>query len=198
MAEPPPLVHTGPAAQYQPEFSVRDLPPPDGERLTPAQHVADRVAQAVGSWPFIIIQSCLLVLWMLMNVLLSYHLMRFGSLQAWDAYPFICLNLLLSFQAAYTGPVVMMSQNRQSEKDRRTAENDYLVNQKAEREIQVIMSHLVHQDQLLLEVLNRLESVGTQEGHREIQAMLDRMHESDARILELLDQVQGGRSPGEA
>jgi uncharacterized membrane protein len=64
---------------------------------------------------------------------------------------------VLSFQAAYTGPVVMMSQNRQNEKDRLAAENDYQINKKAEEEIMVIMEHLVHQDAITMEIIARLE-----------------------------------------
>ena len=101
------------------------LPPP-----TRGQQLADTVATTVGSWKFIIIQSTLIILWMGGNI-------WFGK-GAWDPYPFILLNLLLSFQAAYTAPAIMMSQNRQSELDRRHAENDYQINVKAELEIELL------------------------------------------------------------
>jgi uncharacterized membrane protein len=128
--------------------------------LTLGQRVADKVAVAVGSWPFIIVQSVLLFIWMAFNVFLAVaEHSHPGFLKAWDPYPFILLNLVLSFQAAYTGPVVMMSQNRQSEKDRITARNDYEVDRKAEEEIEVIMKHLAHQDALLLEALARIEEL---------------------------------------
>ncbi len=96
--------------------------------------VSDMVAATVGSWRFIIIQSGLLVLWMLANV--------FGAYEHWDPYPFILLNLVLSFQAAYTAPIIMMSQNRQSEVDRRAAAHDYEVNLKAEIEIELLHQKL--------------------------------------------------------
>lgn len=80
-----------------------------------------------------------------------------GYLRAWDPYPFILLNLVLSMQAAYTGPVVMMSQNRQAARDRLSAQLDYEVNQKAEQEIEAIMKHLAHQDELIGEIIERLE-----------------------------------------
>jgi uncharacterized membrane protein len=102
---------------------------PADERSTGAR-VSDAVAAAVGSWRFIIIQSCLLVIWMVINVV--------GWVQAWDPYPFILLNLVLSFQAAYTAPIIMMSQNRQSEKDRDAAQHDYDVNLKSELEIELL------------------------------------------------------------
>jgi CRP/FNR family transcriptional regulator, cyclic AMP receptor protein len=97
------------------------------ERLTLGQRVADGVADTIGSWPFIIIQSIILMIWIALN---------FSALiNPWDPYPFILLNLMLSFQAAYAGPVIMMSQNRQSAKDRLVAEIDHQVNTKAELEI---------------------------------------------------------------
>jgi uncharacterized membrane protein len=129
----------------------------DQERST-GQRVADQVAQVVGSWPFIIYQSIAIVIWMGANVYLVYMGMNNPSFfQSWDPYPFILLNLVLSFQAAYTGPVVMMSQNRQAEKDRMMAEHDYHINVKAEEEIKVIMEHLEFQDNMLREIYGRLE-----------------------------------------
>ena len=102
------------------------LPPAPtlGERL------ADAVAATVGSWRFIIFQSTAIVLWIAGNAMT-------GS-GAWDPFPFILLNLLLSFQAAYTAPAIMMSQNRLSEQDRRHAETDYEINVKAELEIELL------------------------------------------------------------
>lgn len=99
-------------------------PPTRGQRL------ADAVASTIGSWRFIAIQSTAIALWITGNVL--------TGRSAWDPYPFILLNLLLSFQAAYTAPAIMMSQNRQSELDRKHAENDYEVNVKAELEIELL------------------------------------------------------------
>ncbi len=101
------------------------------ERLTLGQRVADRVADTIGSWPFIIIQSIILVFWIALNIT--------AWINHWDPYPFILLNLMLSFQAAYAGPVIMMSQNRQSSKDRLAAEIDHQVNTKAELEINNLM-----------------------------------------------------------
>ena len=86
--------------------------------------VADGVARVVGSWRFVIIQSVLLAIWMLLFNLTAW-------IEHWDPYPFILLNLALSFQAAFAGPIIMMSQNRQSEIDRRAAQHDYDINTKA-------------------------------------------------------------------
>jgi uncharacterized membrane protein len=92
-------------------------------------HAADWVAATVGSWRFIVIQSLLLISWLIFNSV---------SPQRVDPYPFILLNLLLSFQAAYTAPIIMMSQNRQSEIDRRRSIDDFEINQKAELEIETL------------------------------------------------------------
>jgi uncharacterized membrane protein len=98
------------------------------DRRTAGERVADTVAARIGSWPFIVTQSVLLGMWIVVNALL---LGDWISGKPFDPYPFILLNLVLSFQAAYTGPVVMMSQNRQSAKDRDAAEHDYAVNEEA-------------------------------------------------------------------
>ena len=105
------------------------------------QRVADLVTQTVGSWRFIITQSCILVIWLILNVV--------SWVQHWDPYPFILLNLMLSFQAAYTAPIIMMSQNRQSLKDRLQADEDYRVNRRAEEEI----ASLIAKTDLLIEHL---------------------------------------------
>ena len=104
--------------------------PPQEEVLTGGQRIADAAAATIGSWRFIIIQSVILFIWVVLNVT--------AWVRHWDPYPFILLNLMLSFQAAYAGPVIMMSQNRQQDVDRRKAENDYQVNIKAELEIELL------------------------------------------------------------
>src|SRR4051812_2469630 len=87
---------------------------------TYGQRLADAVAKGMGSWRFIIIQTCIVIVWMGLNVLgFCYH---------WDIYPFILLNLLFSTQAAYAAPIIMMAQNRQSERDRIQAKADYQTN----------------------------------------------------------------------
>ncbi|HEY5728750.1 MAG TPA: DUF1003 domain-containing protein [Anaerolineales bacterium] len=104
------------------------------ERMTLGQRVADKVADTIGSWPFIITQTFILTIWIILNVT--------AWIKRWDPYPFILLNLMLSFQAAYSGPVIMMSQNRQSSKDRLAAEIDHQVNAKAELEINNLMRRM--------------------------------------------------------
>lgn len=151
----------GPAARYNHnKHVVRNINHQFREQLTTGQRVADKVANVVGSWPFIIYQSIIISIWMAANLYLVY-LSTTGPefFKSWDPYPFILLNLVLSFQAAYTGPVVMMSQNRQAEKDRLMAEQDYQINKTAEEEIKIIMEHLVHQDTIMAQILTRLEQL---------------------------------------
>jgi len=120
---------------------LRKLRAKRSERLKPdchapsfADQVSDRVAATVGSWPFIIVQSILLGVWMLLNVT--------AWIEHWDPYPFILLNLVLSFQAAYAAPFIMMSQNRQAAIDRDDARQDYEINIKAELEIELLHQKL--------------------------------------------------------
>lgn len=149
----------GPAAMYSHDKHViTNVNTKFQGALTTGQRVADAVARIVGGWPFIICQSAIILAWVAVNGFLFYQAaVNPAYFQAWDPYPFILLNLVLSFQAAYTGPIVMMSQNRQSEKDRLMAEHDFDINVKAEEEIKIVMEHLVHQDELILEILARLE-----------------------------------------
>ena len=100
------------------------------DQLTMGQKIADSVASNMGSWRFIIIQSTILLVWVVLNVT--------AYVERWDPYPFILLNLALSFQAAYAAPFIMMSQNRQQDIDRISAENDHQINIKAELEIELL------------------------------------------------------------
>lgn len=92
--------------------------------------LADSVAKGMGSWRFIIIQTLLVLLWMGLNIA--------GFMYHWDVYPFILLNLLFSTQAAYAAPIIMMSQNRQNERDRVQAQADYQTNIDAKIEIEAL------------------------------------------------------------
>ena len=98
------------------------------EEMSFGQKVADSLANVMGSWPFIIIQTILILVWVTLNIV--------AYMQHWDPYPFILLNLLFSTQAAYAAPIIMMSQNRQNERDRVRAEADFETNEKAEKEIE--------------------------------------------------------------
>ncbi len=121
----------------------------DSDNRTFGQVIADKVAAFGGSWTFIISFFVFILIWILTNV---YWLMNRG----FDPYPFILLNLLLSCLAALQAPVIMMSQNRQEEKDRERAKKDYMINLKSELEIRMLdekLDHLImHQQQELIEI----------------------------------------------
>lgn len=104
------------------------------EQLTFSQKIADAVANGMGSWTFIIIQSMIVIVWMGLNVV--------GLIFHWDPYPFILLNLLFSTQAAYAAPIIMMAQNRQNDRDRAHAQADYETNVEAKLEIEALQFQL--------------------------------------------------------
>lgn len=98
------------------------------------QKASDELTKYAGSWGFILGFLGFLLLWMLINV--------YGLIHTWDPYPFILLNLVLSCLAAIQAPIILMSQNRQAQKDRQRAEYDYAVNRKAEKEVELIKAQL--------------------------------------------------------
>jgi uncharacterized membrane protein len=136
--------------QSAPTPRMRDVVGEFDKQLTFGDRVADAFALTVGSWRFIIIQSVILAIWLLLNAI--------GWIKHWDPYPFILLNLMLSFQAAYAAPIIMMSQNRTSELDRLQAKNDYEINQRAELEIEEILTLLDSHTAMLDTILERLET----------------------------------------
>lgn len=117
--------------------------------LTLGQRLADKIASFGGSWTFIISFGVFIALWILLNVLLLAD-------KGFDPYPFILLNLILSCLASIQAPLIMMSQNRQEEKDRERSKKDYMINLKSELEIRILhekLDHLImHQQQELLEI----------------------------------------------
>ena len=139
------------------------------EKLTPGQRLADRVASFGGSWPFILLFLAVLAVWIILNTFILAGLNR-----TFDPYPYILLNLVLSMLAAIQAPVIMMSQNRHSEKDRIDAAHDYEVNLKAELEILSLHQKL---DRLSHEQWNELLAV-----QHEQNGMLKRLME-DFRLL---------------
>ena len=128
------------------DLVLNNLLHPAKEQLTPGQQISDKVARFGGSWKFIIIFMVVLACWIIFN---SIALGR----AKFDPYPYILMNLILSCIAALQAPVIMMSQNRQEEKDRRRSENDYMINLKAEIEIRSLHQKL---DVLLEEQIKTL------------------------------------------
>ncbi|MEN6294691.1 MAG: DUF1003 domain-containing protein [Chloroherpetonaceae bacterium] len=143
---PEPYKHTHPP--------VRNVNEVLAEERTTGQIASDFVARLIGSWKFLITQSVFVALWLIFNVIvLIYH---------WDPYPFILMNLLLSLQAAYSTPIIMMSQNRQTYRDRIDAHIDYEINKKSEEESRVILEHLDSQNKALEAIFNELNDLKKQ------------------------------------
>lgn len=113
------------------ELIIENLLHPPKDYLTRGQKISDKVAAFGGSWAFIISFFIILVIWILFNTIAP-------NSDEFDKYPFILMNLVLSCIAALQAPIIMMSQNRQEEKDRKRSENDYLINLKAELEIRAL------------------------------------------------------------
>ena len=124
------------------------------ETYTSGQRVADAVANGMGSWTFIIAQTVFVIIWMLLNVV--------GFINHWDVYPFILLNLIFSTQAAYAAPIIMMAQNRQSQRDRVQAQEDFDTNVAAKKEIEALQLHLskIETDKLdkILQILEKMKT----------------------------------------
>jgi uncharacterized membrane protein len=123
------------------------------EKLSFGDKLSDSVANGMGSWSFIIWQSIIVIMWMILNVV--------GFIRHWDVYPFILLNLIFSTQAAYAAPIIMMSQNRQNQRDREHAQHDYQTNIDAKKEIEALQLHLskieVEKLDKIIELLNKVK-----------------------------------------
>ena len=138
--------HRDPAAQHKHPVNKAHY-----ERASRGERIADQVSAAIGSWPFIIIQSVLLLMWVAINVWLIFGL-------HWDPYPFILLNLVLSFQATYAGPIVLLAGNRHAQKDRITLEHAADEADKGEEHITRILIEIKKNTELTLQILNELEA----------------------------------------
>ena len=170
-------------ARYDPEaLSMPPIPVPDdvstivdigtGERLSFGDIVADRVTQGVGSWRFIGIYFVLLLAWMGVNTV--------AWVRHWDPYPFIFLNLVLSFQGAFAAPIILMSQNRQEERDRLEEQHDHAINLRAEREVAAIQA--------------RLEALGTT-SLESVTALRDEQVHIISKLDALLAMMENDRAP---
>lgn len=136
------------------------------------EKLSDQVAQFGGSWRFIIIFSIFLALWMMLNVFILKN-------KGYDPYPFILLNLILSTIAAIQAPVIMMSQNRKEDRDRKRAEDDYMVNLKSEIELRNLHEKI---DLLMAEQMKNLFEVQ--------QVQMDKIDELDKKLKDHLKKIQ--------
>jgi len=124
----------------------------DEKKLSIGDKMADKISSFVGSWPFIIVSVSLIIAWVIINV--SYIIKPF------DPFPFILLNLFLSCVAAIQAPIIMMSQNREGDKDRIKARNDYKVNLKSEiiiEDLHLKMDEIIKSQKYIMEKVNELE-----------------------------------------
>ena len=144
---------------------VRDLNREVDRRLTFADRVAADFARLVGSWIFVLVQVGIMVVWVGLNALDLIH--------PWDRYPFLFLNLVLSLEAAIWVSVVLMSLNRIADRDRLRAQHDFELNVKSEEELKALMNHLMHQDEILLQIVNRLDR-----GDREMKRLARRLEQA--------------------
>ncbi|TMB97322.1 MAG: DUF1003 domain-containing protein [Chloroflexi bacterium] len=128
---------------------VRDLNREFDRRLTFTDRVASDFARLVGSWVFVLAQVGLMMVWIILNAV--------GFLRHWDAYPFMFLNFIFTLEAAIWVSVVLMALNSQADRDRLRAQNEFELNVKAEEEVKALMNHLMHQDEILLQIVNRLD-----------------------------------------
>jgi uncharacterized membrane protein len=144
---------------------VRDLNRDFDRKQTFTDRVASDFARLVGSWVFVLAQVGLMLLWVLLNAL--------NLLRHWDPYPFLFLNFVFSLEAAIWVSVVLMALNRLADRDRLRAQNDYEVSVKDEEELKALMNHLMHQDEILLQIVNRLDR-----NDREIKRLARRLEQA--------------------
>ena len=149
---------------------VRDLNRETERRLTLADRIAMDFTRLVGSWVFALAQFGLMLVWVLLNAL--------SLIRHWDPYPFQFLNFILTLEVAAWISLVLMAFNRQADRDRLRSQHDYELNVKAEEELKALMNHLMHQDEILLQIVNRL----------------DRSDREIKRVARLLENVQETRT----
>jgi uncharacterized membrane protein len=146
----------------------------EGER-TLGERLADGAADQIGSWRFLIIQTCCVTAWIILNVV--------AILKAWDPYPFVLLNLLFSVQAAYTGPVLLLSANRAAVRDRMLAEHDYSTNERAEELVEGILSEILRNSRRTCAIAEHL-GVNLEGLEMESRLLKEKIDELESQLLE--------------
>jgi uncharacterized membrane protein len=124
------------------------------DEATFGEMLADKIASGIGSWTFLIVQTCAVLLWLALNIV--------GFVNHWDPFPFILLNLLFSVQAAYTGPVLLLAGNRQAQKDRLTLEHAAYEADKADEQNVEILKAIQRNTEVTLTILKHVESLVTE------------------------------------
>jgi uncharacterized membrane protein len=128
---------------------VRDLNREVERRLTLSDRIADDFARLLGTWIFVLAQAGIMVLWVALNTI--------NLIRPWDRYPFYFLNFILVIEAVVWVSIVLMALNRQADRERLRSQHDYELNVKTEEELKALMNHLMHQDEILLQIVNRLD-----------------------------------------
>src|ERR1700694_4866536 len=144
---------------------VRDLNRETERRLKLPDRIAIGFSRLVGSWVFVLAQLGLMIVWVLLNAL--------SLINHWDPYPFQFLNFILTLELAAWVSLVLMAFNRQADRDRLRAQHDYELDVKAEEELKALMNHLMHQDEILLQIVNRLDR-----GDREMKRLARRLEQA--------------------
>src|SRR5579859_7189824 len=149
---------------------VRDLNREVERKLTFADRVAADFARLIGSWVFVLVQVGIMVLWVGLNA--------FNLIRPWDPYPFLFLNFILSLEAGIWVSIALMALNRIAARDRIRAQHDYELDVKAEEELKALMNHLMHQDEILLQIVNRLDR-----GDRELKRLVRTLESYDDKAV---------------
>jgi uncharacterized membrane protein len=146
---------------------VRDLNRETDRKQTLSDRIGADFARLIGSWVFVLAQVGLMLVWVILNAI--------SSLAHWDGYPYQLLNFVLSLEAALWASLVLMALNRMYDRDRLRAQHDYELDVKSEEETKALMNHLMHQDEILLQVLNRLDR-----SDREMKRLVRRLEGNEA------------------
>ncbi|HET7467444.1 MAG TPA: DUF1003 domain-containing protein [Candidatus Dormibacteraeota bacterium] len=146
---------------------VRDLNREVDRKLTLADRIGADFARLIGSWVFVLVQIGLMVVWVALNAIASFA--------HWDPAPFQLLNFILSLEATLWASLVLMALNRLADRERLRAQHDYELDVKSEEEIKALMNHLMHQDEILLQIVNRLDR-----GDSEMKRLLRRLEPESA------------------
>jgi len=148
---------------------VRDLNRESDRRMRFPQRVADDLGRVVGSWTFVFVQVLVTGSWLVLNIV--------AQTNHWDGYPFLLLNLAITFESALWASLVLMALNRAAGRDRLRAQHDYEQQVKVEEEMRTLMSHLEAQDELLLQVVQRLDR-----NDRELRRLARRLGIGEQRV----------------
>jgi uncharacterized membrane protein len=166
------------------ERALTPLKHPISQRLheerTRGERLADTIADQIGSWRFLVIQTTAITLWIVINAI--------GLILRWDPYPFVLLSLLFSVQAAYLGPILLLSQNRSAQRDRIMAEHDYATNERAEQFTEALLSELLRNSQATLAIagFHGIEMEAIVRHESQLAAKVDAVQEQLAEVEDVL------------